>query len=135
MLIRHTTLLPLERKLQNQSTFERKLILSHLPNRSLFTTKGTKLKTKAKVAKSDKKKQLAKKPKAKGLAVLSEFALTEDKQLKLATKRSKTQFHSSYASGSGVPDVPKYDSESDKEYWGDSDEEDDDVDDFEDDAD
>ncbi|GJY81482.1 hypothetical protein Tco_0494233 [Tanacetum coccineum] len=64
-------------------------------------TKGTKLKTKAKVAKSDKKKQPAKKPKAKGLAVLSEVALTKAKQLKLATKRSNTQFHSSHASGSG----------------------------------
>ncbi|GKE37485.1 hypothetical protein Tco_1460890 [Tanacetum coccineum] len=40
-------------------------------------TKGTRLKSKAKVAKSDKKKQPAKKPKAKGLTVLSEVALTE----------------------------------------------------------
>ncbi|GKE65325.1 hypothetical protein Tco_1519486, partial [Tanacetum coccineum] len=74
---------------------------------------------------------------------------------KLATKRSKTQFHSSHASGagdgvhtqskvpneqhlkttgadegtgtiSGVPDVPKYESESEKESWGDSGEEDED---------
>nr|GEU54665.1 hypothetical protein [Tanacetum cinerariifolium] len=55
----------------------------------------------AKVVKYDKKKQPAKKPKAKGLAVLSEVALTEAEQLKLATKRSKTQFHSSHTSGSG----------------------------------
>ncbi|GJZ19123.1 hypothetical protein Tco_0555713, partial [Tanacetum coccineum] len=40
-------------------------------------TKGTRIKSKAKVSKSDKKKQPAKKPKAKGLAVLSEVALTE----------------------------------------------------------
>nr|GEU33935.1 hypothetical protein [Tanacetum cinerariifolium] len=40
-------------------------------------TKGTRTKTKAKVAKSDKKKQPANKPKAKGLAVLFEVALTE----------------------------------------------------------
>nr|GEZ47874.1 hypothetical protein [Tanacetum cinerariifolium] len=40
-------------------------------------------------------------PKSKGLAVLSEVALTEAEQLKLTTKRSKTQFHSSHASGSG----------------------------------
>ncbi|GJU19719.1 hypothetical protein Tco_1153061 [Tanacetum coccineum] len=58
-------------------------------------------KSKAKVANSDKKKQPAKKPKAKGLAVLSEVALTKVEQLKLATKRSKTQFHNSHASGSG----------------------------------
>ncbi|GJY62171.1 hypothetical protein Tco_0462828 [Tanacetum coccineum] len=125
-------------------------------------TKGTRLKTKAKVAKSDKKKQPAKMPKAKGLDVLSKVALTEVEQLKLATKRSKTQFHSSYTSGSGdgvdtqskvpdeqhlkttgadegtgtipgVPDVPKYKSKSEKESWGDNGEEDeDDENDYED---
>ncbi|GJU02667.1 hypothetical protein Tco_1113005 [Tanacetum coccineum] len=116
-------------------------------------TKCTKHKKKAKVAKSDKKKQPAEKPKAKGLAVLSEVALTEAEQLKLATKKSKTQFHSSYASGScdgvdtqlkvsdeqqqktygtdkgtgiipSVPDVPIYESKSEKESWGDNDDED-----------
>ncbi|GJR40258.1 hypothetical protein Tco_1215942 [Tanacetum coccineum] len=116
-------------------------------------TKGTRLKSKAKVAKPDKKKQPAKKPKAKELAVLSEVALTEDEQLKLATKRSKTQFHSSHGSGSGdgvdtqskvpdeqqqktfgtdegtgtipgIPNVPIYESESEKESWGDSEDED-----------
>ncbi|GKB70079.1 hypothetical protein Tco_0931491 [Tanacetum coccineum] len=40
-------------------------------------------------------------PKAKGLYVLSKVALTEAEQLKMATKRSKTQFHISHASGSG----------------------------------
>ncbi|GJT29773.1 hypothetical protein Tco_0910048 [Tanacetum coccineum] len=103
----------------------------------------------------DKKKQPINKPKAKGLAVLSEVALTEAEQLKLATKRSKTQFHSSHASGSGdgvdtqskvpdeqqqktsgtdegtgtipgVPDVPIYESKSEKESWGDSEDEDED---------
>ncbi|GJR50179.1 hypothetical protein Tco_1400700, partial [Tanacetum coccineum] len=64
-------------------------------------TKGTRLKTKAKVVKSDKNKQPAKMPQAKGLDVLSKVALTEAEQLKLATKRSKTQFHISQASGSG----------------------------------
>ncbi|GJS67106.1 hypothetical protein Tco_0828411 [Tanacetum coccineum] len=38
--------------------------------------------------------------KSKGLNVLSEVALTEAEQIKLATKRSKTRFHSSHASGS-----------------------------------
>ncbi|GJU27210.1 hypothetical protein Tco_1165831 [Tanacetum coccineum] len=116
-------------------------------------TKGTKIKTKAKVAKSDKKKQPTKFPKAKGLDVLSKVALTKVEQLKMATKRSKKQFYSSHASGSGdgvdtqskvpheqhlkktgadegigtipgVPDVPIYESESEKESWGDSEEED-----------
>nr|GEW42974.1 hypothetical protein [Tanacetum cinerariifolium] len=123
-------------------------------------SKGTRLKTKATMAKSDKKKQPAKIPKANGLDVLSKVALTEAEQLKLATKRSKTQFHISQASGSGdgtdfesgipdeqhlkttgtdeetstilgVPDVPIYESESEKESWGDSGEEDkDDENDF-----
>nr|GEV05767.1 hypothetical protein [Tanacetum cinerariifolium] len=63
-------------------------------------TKGTKIKTKTKVAKYNKKKQPAKMPKAKGLAVLSKVALTKVEQLKLDTKRSKTYFHSSHTSGS-----------------------------------
>ncbi|GKB92837.1 putative ribonuclease H-like domain-containing protein [Tanacetum coccineum] len=117
-------------------------------------TKGTRLKSKAKVAKPDKKKQPAKKTKAKGLAVLSEVALSKAEQLKLATKRSKKDFHMSHASGlgdgvdiqskvpdeqqqkasdtdegtgtiPGVPDVPTYESKSEKESWGDSKEEDD----------
>ncbi|GJS74865.1 hypothetical protein Tco_0707706 [Tanacetum coccineum] len=70
-------------------------------NKHVQATKGTRLKSKAKVAKPDKKKQPAKKTKAKGLAVLSEVALTEAEQLKLATKRSKKDFHMSYASGLG----------------------------------
>ncbi|GJS34766.1 hypothetical protein Tco_0533148 [Tanacetum coccineum] len=114
--------------------------------KTVQATKGTRIKSKAKVAKSDKKKQPVKIPKAKGLNVLSEVALTEAEQMKLATKRSKTQFHISHASGSGdavdtqskvpdeqqqkvtgtnigagvipeVPDVPKYDSESEEESW------------------
>ncbi|GKB38182.1 hypothetical protein Tco_0883124 [Tanacetum coccineum] len=118
-------------------------------------TKGTRIKSKAKVSKSDKKKQPAKKPKAKGLVVLSKVALTEAEQLKLAIKRSKTQFHSSHTSGlgdgvdtqskvtneqhlettgadkgtgiiPGVPDVPIYESKSEKESSSDSEDEDED---------
>ncbi|GKB55776.1 hypothetical protein Tco_0911962 [Tanacetum coccineum] len=109
-------------------------------------SKGSRLKSPAKVAKTAKKKQPATMPKTKGLAILSEVALTEAEQIKLATKKSKTQFHSSHTSGSSdgvdtqskvpnekqqkvsginegagvipkVPDVPKYDSESDEESW------------------
>ncbi|GJT81928.1 hypothetical protein Tco_1056270 [Tanacetum coccineum] len=39
--------------------------------------------------------------KSKGLTVLSEVALSEADQMKLATKRSKKEFHSSHTSGSG----------------------------------
>ncbi|GJV07539.1 retrovirus-related pol polyprotein from transposon TNT 1-94 [Tanacetum coccineum] len=80
-------------------------------------TKGITLKTLAKVAKSDKKKQPAKVPKAKGLNVLSEVTLTEAEQMKLATKRSKTQFHNSHASGSDDEDA-----EEESDMNGDSDE-------------
>ncbi|GKE34996.1 hypothetical protein Tco_1454318, partial [Tanacetum coccineum] len=75
-----TYYLLLERKLQNQST---------------------RLKSKAKVAKPDKKKQPAKKTKAKGLAIILEVVLTKPEQLKLATKRSKKDFHMSHEGCSG----------------------------------
>ncbi|GKB83360.1 hypothetical protein Tco_0950255 [Tanacetum coccineum] len=117
-----------------------------LKKKTAPASKGSRLKSSAKVAKTDKKKQPATVPKTKGLAVLSEVALVEVEKIKLATKRSKTQFHSSHASGSSdgvdtqskvpneqqqkvfgtnegagvrpeVPDVPKYDSESDEESW------------------
>ncbi|GJZ53403.1 hypothetical protein Tco_0608288 [Tanacetum coccineum] len=81
-------------------------------------SEGKRLKTSAKVTKPAKKKQPATTSKAKGLNVLSEVALSEAEQMKLATKRSMTQFHSSHASGSsayegtsvtpGVSDVPTY---------------------------
>ncbi|GKE55893.1 hypothetical protein Tco_1495078 [Tanacetum coccineum] len=64
-------------------------------------TKGTRLKSKAKVAKPDKKKQPAKNTQAKSLAILSKVALTKAEQIKLATKRSKKDFQVSHASGSG----------------------------------
>nr|GFC12835.1 hypothetical protein [Tanacetum cinerariifolium] len=98
---------------------------------------GTRLQTLAKVDKPAKGKQPAKSSIAKGLIVLSEVALTEAEQMKLATKRSLTQTHISQASGSsadegtglipGVPEVPTY--ESDEEIsWKSSDEDDDDDD-------
>ncbi|GJZ67349.1 hypothetical protein Tco_0630589 [Tanacetum coccineum] len=65
-----------------------------------------------------------------------EIALSEAKQMKIVTKRSKTQFHSSHASGSGadegtsvspgVPDVPTYRTEDEQISWKSSNEDDDD---------
>ncbi|GKE33004.1 hypothetical protein Tco_1452326, partial [Tanacetum coccineum] len=55
-----------------------------------------------KATKPAKKKQLAKTSKAKGLTVLSEVALIEAEQMKLATKRSMIQTHSFHARGSGA---------------------------------
>ncbi|GJT52769.1 hypothetical protein Tco_0978926 [Tanacetum coccineum] len=103
------------------------------------TSKGKRIKTSAK---GDKPATT----KSKGLTVLSEVALSEAEQMKLATKRSLTEFHVSHASGSGdgvdlqskvpdeqqqtgsgtnegagdkpeVPDVPEYRSESEEESW------------------
>ncbi|GJU54086.1 hypothetical protein Tco_1227800 [Tanacetum coccineum] len=93
-----------------------------------------------------------------GLETLSEIALTESEQLKIATKRSRIQSHSSHASGSGdevdilskvpdekvhkktctdegagdkpeVPDVHEHHSTSEEESWTFSDGDDDDEDD------
>ncbi|GJU25109.1 retrovirus-related pol polyprotein from transposon TNT 1-94 [Tanacetum coccineum] len=69
--------------------------------KSAPTVKGKTLKTPSKVTKSGKKRQSASVPKAKGLETLSKVALSEHEQMKIGTKRSKTQFHSSHASGSG----------------------------------
>ncbi|GJX95598.1 hypothetical protein Tco_0351396 [Tanacetum coccineum] len=100
------------------------------------TTKGKRLKTSAKAAKSAKKKQPANTSKVKGLTVLSEVTLTEAEQMKLATKRSLIETHGSHASGSGankgtgsilgIPDVPTYGSDDEQISWNSSDEEDDD---------
>ncbi|GKF11683.1 hypothetical protein Tco_0049609, partial [Tanacetum coccineum] len=116
---------------------------------------GKRLKTSSKAAQSTKEKQPATKSKAKGLTVLSEVALTEDEQMKLAIKRSRIQTHNSHASGSGdrvntlskdlneqpqkksgtdegagdkleVPDVPEYNSDSEEESCTFSDSDDDD---------
>nr|GEU83131.1 hypothetical protein [Tanacetum cinerariifolium] len=100
------------------------------------TAKGKRLKTSAKVDKPIKEKQPAKSSKAKGLIMLSEVALTEAEQMKLATKRSLTQTHISQANKSGadegtgiipgVLDVPTYESDDEEISWKSS-EKDDDV--------
>ncbi|GJY84884.1 hypothetical protein Tco_0498910 [Tanacetum coccineum] len=89
---------------------------------------GKRLKATAQVTRSSKKKQPA-----KGLETLSEIALSEAEQMKLAIERSKTQLHSSQPNGSGahegtgvspgVPDVPKYGSDEEQISWKSSDKE------------
>nr|GEX29386.1 hypothetical protein [Tanacetum cinerariifolium] len=84
---------------------------------------------------SAKGKQPAKASKDKSLSALSEVAMTEAQQLKLATKRSLQQTYISQASGSGayegtgtlpgVPDVPTDESE-EEISWNSTDEEGDD---------
>ncbi|GJX45306.1 hypothetical protein Tco_0261982 [Tanacetum coccineum] len=95
-------------------------------------TKGKSLKTTAKVTKPSMKKQPT-----QGLETLSEVALTEEEQIRIVTKRSLTEYHSSYASGSGadegtgvtlgVPDVPKYGFDDEQISWKSSSDEDDDA--------
>ncbi|GJW93435.1 hypothetical protein Tco_0173107 [Tanacetum coccineum] len=64
------------------------------------TSPGKTLKAIAKVAKSGKKKLHA-----QGLETLSEITLSEAEQMKIITKRSKTQFHISHASSSNFLEV------------------------------
>ncbi|GKD23371.1 hypothetical protein Tco_1225074 [Tanacetum coccineum] len=107
-------------------------------------SKGKRIKTSAKGDKAAKIKQST--TRSKGLTMLSEVALSEADQIKLANKRSKKEFHNSHASGSGdgvdiqtkvpdeqqhtvsstnegasdkpeVPDVPEYRLESKEESW------------------
>ncbi|GJW25566.1 hypothetical protein Tco_0039377 [Tanacetum coccineum] len=102
------------------------------------TAKGKRLKTLAKAVKPTKKKQPTKTSKAKGLSVLSDVALTESEQMKLATKRSLIQTHNSHTINSGadegtggtpgVPDVPTYESDEEQISWKSSDKENDDDD-------
>ncbi|GJZ12580.1 hypothetical protein Tco_0547810 [Tanacetum coccineum] len=81
--------------------------------KSTQASKGKRITTLAKGDKPAKKKQSA--TKSKGLTVLSEVALTEAQQMKIAIERSKIQTHSSHATGSGdgvdtqlkVPDEPQ----------------------------
>ncbi|GJW64418.1 hypothetical protein Tco_0116302 [Tanacetum coccineum] len=100
-------------------------------DQALTSSPGKRLKATAKVAKSGKKMLPA-----QGLEILSEIALSEAEQMKIVTKRSKTQFHSSHAGGSGanegtgvslgVPDVPTYGSKVEQISLKSSDEDDDD---------
>ncbi|GJZ65227.1 hypothetical protein Tco_0621923 [Tanacetum coccineum] len=66
-----------------------------------YREKALKEKYIQKKAESDTSPKKKTTPASKGLALLSEVALTEAEQIKLATKRSKTEFYNSHASGSG----------------------------------
>ncbi|GJR82085.1 hypothetical protein Tco_0152870 [Tanacetum coccineum] len=95
-------------------------------------TKGKRLKATAKVTKPSKKKLPD-----QGLETLSEVALTEEEQMRIVTKRSLNQFHSSHASESGMNEgtgvtpgvfnVPKYGSDDEQISWKSSSNKDDDA--------
>nr|GFA73646.1 hypothetical protein [Tanacetum cinerariifolium] len=72
----------------------------------------------------EKGKQAAKASKSKSLSALSELAMTEAQQMKLATKRSLHQTHISQASGSGVDEGTDDDDQEDERDDGEDDEED-----------
>ncbi|GJX87144.1 hypothetical protein Tco_0339158 [Tanacetum coccineum] len=89
------------------------------------------------IPKEKKEKKSGKgKQKAKELETISEAILTEAEQLKIITKRSRKETHSSHASGSGadegtgvtpgVPDAPDYDSDDDISWKSSEDDQDDD---------
>ncbi|GJY23518.1 hypothetical protein Tco_0397176 [Tanacetum coccineum] len=89
------------------------------------------------VPKEKKGKKTGKgKQKAKELETISEATLIEAEQLKIITKRSRKETHSSHASGSGadegtgvspgVPDAPDYDSDDDISWKSSEDDQDDD---------
>nr|GEW22096.1 hypothetical protein [Tanacetum cinerariifolium] len=89
------------------------------------------IKATTKVAKSGKKKLPT-----KGLETLSEVTLSEAEQMKITIKKSKTQFHSLQANGSGAregtgvipgaPNVPTYGFDAEQISWKSSNDEDDD---------
>ncbi|GJS34147.1 hypothetical protein Tco_0532529 [Tanacetum coccineum] len=106
-------------------------------------TKGSKKKAntdaipKLKPPTAPKEKKSGKgKQKTTELENISEADLTEAEQLKIVTKRSRQETHSSHASGSGadegtgvtpgVPDAPDYDSEDDISWKSSDDDQDDD---------
>ncbi|GJU59194.1 hypothetical protein Tco_1236960 [Tanacetum coccineum] len=60
--------------------------------KSAPTVKGTRLKSPGKVTKSGKKWKFASMPKVKGLETLSEVALSEHEQMKIAIKESRSKF-------------------------------------------
>ncbi|GJV64935.1 hypothetical protein Tco_1475763 [Tanacetum coccineum] len=112
-------------KAQKPKYVRKKFDLDTLPKQNpVQANKGTRLKSKAKVAKHDKKKQHAKKTKSKGLTILSEVALTEgdgvDTQSKVPDEQQKKSSGTDEGTGSipGVPDVPIYESKSDKDNDG-----------------
>ncbi|GJT28221.1 hypothetical protein Tco_0908496 [Tanacetum coccineum] len=88
------------------------------------------------VPKEKKEKTSGKgKQKAKELETIPEAIMTEAEQLKIITKRSRKETHSSHASGSGadegtgvtpgVPDAPDYDSDDDISWKSSDDDQDD----------
>ncbi|GJW77618.1 hypothetical protein Tco_0139300 [Tanacetum coccineum] len=124
-----------EKTLKPKSTKKKAYSESSPKTKLTQASKGKRIKTVAKGDKLAKNKQSV--IKSKGLTILYEVALTEAEQIKLATKRSLIQTHSSHASGSGadegtgsipgVPDVLTYESDDEQISWKSREEDDDEV--------
>ncbi|GKE73227.1 hypothetical protein Tco_1535268 [Tanacetum coccineum] len=87
-------------KIPKPKTTKKKVDFKSSPKtKSTQAFKGKRIMTLDKGDKPAKKKQSA--SKSKGLMVLSEVALTEAQQMKIAIERRKIQTHNSYTSGLG----------------------------------
>ncbi|GJT43060.1 hypothetical protein Tco_0951775, partial [Tanacetum coccineum] len=82
---------------------------SEKTDQSPAVSPGKRLKATTKVTKLGKKKLHA-----QGLETLSEIALSEAEQMKIITKRSKTQFHSSHASDEQISWMPSDEDDDDE---------------------
>ncbi|GKD94134.1 hypothetical protein Tco_1373971, partial [Tanacetum coccineum] len=134
---RLTVLMLLVKRLQNQNLQRRKLILNHLPRRSLLKLLKEK-ESRLQLRELYLPRRTNQQQSQKGLTVLSEVALTEAEQMKISLKRSKTQQHISHKSsdeedddkvnmGNDNDDDVDNQDDDDQEHDGQDDEEQDDV--------
>ncbi|GJY26288.1 hypothetical protein Tco_0401014 [Tanacetum coccineum] len=106
--------------LKTKASVKKKQARSH---KAAKAPQGKRLKATAKVTKPSNKKLPT-----QGLGTLSEVPLTEEEQMIIVTKRSLTQFHSSYASRSGKSSSDEHDDAQNKnDDDDDADNQDDDV--------
>ncbi|GKC49630.1 hypothetical protein Tco_1072375 [Tanacetum coccineum] len=137
----HTSKIKVKR-LQNQNLQRRKLILNNLPRQSRTSSFIKEKKNQESIQLMESipcQEEAFNNTKFKNVLTCYLRSLLWQRsleQMKIALERSKTQQHSSHASGlgayegtcvtPGVPDVPSYDSEAEQISWKSSDEEDDD---------
>ncbi|GJU47387.1 hypothetical protein Tco_1204653 [Tanacetum coccineum] len=97
------------------------ILLNSLTNQAMKESEGYKTYYDLATGKATLKPKHKKQP-ARGLETLSEIALSKAEQMKIALERSKTQQHSSHASGSGDDDASK--SKDDQDDTNDDDQDD-----------
>ncbi|GJW67564.1 hypothetical protein Tco_0121988 [Tanacetum coccineum] len=109
----------LPQHLTNQAMLESIAYQTYYAYASIEKAPKEKLKSLAKVAKTDMKKQPAMMPKTKGLAILYGSGDGVDTQSKVPDEQQQKVSGTNEGAGvrPEVPDVPKYDSKSDEESW------------------